>query len=134
MSPLHLLYVIVLVLSSKFHVVAFSSQRAMYLMCHPKQVPFPGSSIHFITSSLELFNQKTSCGCQHPTTFVRIAHQNYIASKLEHLLLQAMFLFHISLKSKTGTFSQELPHLSITKSIHSPDLHVLSSPSFLQPQ
>lgn len=44
--------------------VAFSSQRAIYLKYLPKQVPFPGSSIHFISPSLELFYQKTSCGCQ----------------------------------------------------------------------
>lgn len=81
----------------------------MYLMCHPKQVPFPGSSIHFITSSLELFNQKTSCGCQHPTTFAQIAHQNYIASNLVHLLLQADVFVSYFIEKKNRYFRSGTP-------------------------
>ena len=125
-------HVTVLVWSSEFHTVAFSSQTAMYLMCPPKQVTFPGSSIHFI-SSLELFNQKTSCDFHsYPTTFAQIALQNYISSNLVTSPPPSRwfcFIFHWKNRyCQSGT-----PSYFITQSIHGPDLHVPSPPSFIQP-
>lgn len=71
----------------------------------------------------------------HPTTFGQIALQNYISLNLVQLLLKAGGFISCSIgKEKPDTISQELPHLSITKSIHGSDLHVHRSPySYAEP-
>lgn len=152
-------FILVLTLES-FKILRFSVESSSSSMCHSLGVELRISDGYHFQPKGHPFNVSSKAGAFlwviYPfySTFlgaVQSENQLWLSATLPHLarllfkitFLQTLYsssskqvvLFHIQLgKKKPDIISQELPHLSITKSIHGSDLHVHKSPySYAEP-